>query len=70
MPVQSVCTTMETKLDVNQIADIHRQTRDLGINKTLYFVKSVDSSASTEVIKSVVRECEACQCISRKGSWR
>ena len=67
--MQLVCAFMVTKLDACQIADIHKQTGHLGIKRALYFVRSVDPSASIKVVKSVVRECEACQCIDRKGSW-
>ena len=56
-----MCTTMEAKLDTSQIADVHRQIGCLGVKRTQYFVRSVDPSAWTEVVKSVVRKCEACQ---------
>ena len=54
-PVLSVCTTMKTKLNTSQVANIHQQTGHLSMKRTLCFVRSVDSSVSTKVIKLSIR---------------
>lgn len=56
-PVQSVCAAAKIKLDAHQVANIHRKTGHPGMKRTLYFVRLIDPSVSSGVVK----ECEACQ---------
>ena len=51
------------RLDEDQVADIHHQSGHLGVKRTLYFTRSVDSQVSKETAKSVVKACKTCRSI-------
>lgn len=79
-PVQVSCATATSQLNKHQVTHIHQQSGHPGVKRTLYFARIVDPTVSKELIKSVVRTCEACQSIDpapvhwKKGkivqSWR
>ena len=62
-PVQVSCATGTNQLNKRQVAYIHQQSGHPGVKRTMYFARTVDPTVSKELIKSVVRTCEACQSI-------
>ena len=57
------CAAVMSHLSKNQVTDIHKKSGHPGIKRTLYFARIIDPTVSKELVKSVVRACEACQSI-------
>lgn len=62
-PVQVSCATATSQLSKRQVTHIHQQSGHPGVKRTMYFARTVDPTVSKELVKSVVRTCEACQSI-------
>lgn len=52
-------------MNESQVADIHRQSGHPGNKWTLYFARSIDPLVSKEIVRSVVKDCKACQAIDQ-----
>ena len=62
-PVQPACTASVSSFGLNQIKIVHRQSSQLGVRRTLYFVRQISPGVSKAAVKTIVRECEECQSI-------
>ena len=62
-PVLESSTMVGRRLDKDQVADIHHQSRHPGAKRTLYFARFVDPQVSKETANSVVKACETCRSI-------
>ena len=60
-PMLESYAVVTRQLSKSQVTDIHQKSGHLGVKKTLYFVKIIDLTVSKELVRSVVRDCEACQ---------
>ena len=57
------CAIVTRQLSKIQVTDIHQKSGHPGVKRTLYFVRIIDLTVSKELVRSVVRACEACQSI-------
>ena len=57
------CAAVTSKLTKFRVADIHQKSGYPGVKRTLYFARIINPTVSKELVKSVVRACEACQSI-------
>ena len=57
------CAVVMCQLSKSQVTDIHQKSGHLGVKRTLYFARIIVLTVSKELVRSVVRACEACQSI-------
>ena len=62
-PMPESCAAVTHQLSKSQVTDIHQKCGHLGVKRTLYFVRIIDPTVFKELVRSVVRACEACQSI-------
>ena len=62
-PMLESFAAVTSQLSKSQVADIHQKSGYPGVKRKLYFARIIDLTISKELVKSVVKTCEACQSI-------
>ena len=62
-PVTTTCAASTGGLNAGQIMAIHQRSGHPGVRRTWYFVRLTNPSISKSAVRTVVKECQACQSI-------
>ena len=57
------CARVGGRLGPDQVAKVHRQSGQLGVNRTLYFARLVNLHVSKKDVRSIIKACKTCRSI-------
>lgn len=58
-PVPKGCASVGSRLNKNQVTNIHHQSGHPGVKRTLYFARSVALLVFKKLVESVVKACQS-----------